>query len=127
MPIEYIPGDIQALQVWTTKTGDVMLALRANNSIMLTLQATYRDLGTSSANALHVHAVDTKYFADAIQGMIDNTDMQIPGVQLLLNTLIDHRELVRTRSEHEKKYLVVKRPTQRVAGPASSRPSSKQD
>lgn len=95
MPIQYTPADIQAMQVWKNKTGDVMLALRANNSVMLALQNTYLDLAKSGAGALHGQADDLENFAADVQGIIDNTNMQIPRVQLLLDTLVDHRELVR--------------------------------
>ncbi|KAJ1322962.1 hypothetical protein MN608_11816 [Microdochium nivale] len=93
-PIQYKPEDVQDMQIWKEKVGDAILAMQANMKIMNFIREQYMTLGQDKNSVFHGSAYDIQQFFGNVQAIIANTSLQIPRAQLLLDTIMDHRELL---------------------------------
>lgn len=82
------------MQIWKEKVGDAILAMQANTKIMNFIREQYMTLGQDKYSVFHGSAYDIQQFFGNVQAIIANTSLQIPRAQLLLDTIMDHRELV---------------------------------
>ena len=92
---EYIPEDLQNLQIYEEKTNEAIMILEANTDVLRSLGTFYRRLVEMKDFPLQgdcAHGVFT--FAASVDDMVYDSKMQISRAKLLVRITADRKSLV---------------------------------